>query len=147
MNLTKGFCDLQIFNLNAEGKGNPGTAPGGLRKTSRVYFRKVDLTDGSELKASFGDVNLGNSATANIQGGAFKSIYYSNYTLPSKPSYGDSKFVGLYAGVPVVIGSKGVEKIVEMKLDEKEKNNFKISANAVMELFEAAKKIDPELVK
>ena len=96
-----------VFNLNAEGKGNPGTAPGGLRKTSRVYFRKVDLTDGSELKASFGDVNLGNSATANIQGGAFKSIYYSNYTLPSKPSYGDSKFVGLYAGVPVTAITRG----------------------------------------
>tara|TARA_X000001036_G_scaffold419691_1_gene439780 strand:- start:474 stop:1436 length:963 start_codon:yes stop_codon:yes gene_type:complete len=60
---------------------------------------------------------------------------------------GEYGFKDLYAGVPVVIGSKGVEKIVEMKLDEKEKNNFKISANAVMELFEAAKKIDPELVK
>ena len=60
---------------------------------------------------------------------------------------GEYGFKDLYAGVPVVIGSKGVEKIVEMKLDEKEKNNFKISANAVMELFDAAKKIDPELVK
>jgi malate dehydrogenase len=60
---------------------------------------------------------------------------------------GEYGFKDLYAGVPVVIGSKGVEKIVEIKLDEKEKNNFKISANAVMELFEAAKKIDPELVK
>ena len=60
---------------------------------------------------------------------------------------GEYGFKDLYAGVPVVIGSKGVEKIVEMKLDEKEKNNFKISANAVMELFDAAKKIDPELAK
>ena len=60
---------------------------------------------------------------------------------------GEYGFKDLYAGVPVVVGSEGVEKIVEMKLDEKEKNNFKISANAVMELFEAAKKIDPELAK
>ena len=60
---------------------------------------------------------------------------------------GEYGFKDLYAGVPVVVGSEGVEKIVEMKLDEKEKNNFKISANAVMELFEVAKKIDPELAK
>jgi len=87
--------------LNSEGKGNPGTAPGGLRKTSRVYYRKVDLTDGAELKSSFGDVNVGNSASATIQGGPFKSIFYSNYTLPSKPKYGDAKLVGLHYGVPV----------------------------------------------
>lgn len=87
--------------LNSEGKGNPGTAPGGLRKTSRVYYRKVDLTDGAELKSSFGDVNVGNSATSTIQGGPFKSIFYSSYTLPSKPKYGDAKLVGLHFGVPV----------------------------------------------
>ena len=89
------------INLSLEGKGNPGTAPGGLRKTSRVYFRKVDLTDGVELKSSFGDVNVGNSTTCVVKGGPYKTIYYSNYTLPSKPSYGESKLVGLYAGIPV----------------------------------------------
>jgi malate dehydrogenase len=60
---------------------------------------------------------------------------------------GEYGFKNLYAGVPVVIGNEGVEKIIEMKLDEKEKKNFIISANAVMELFEAAKKIDVELAK
>ena len=60
---------------------------------------------------------------------------------------GEYGFKNLYAGVPVVIGNEGVEKIIEMKLDEKEKKNFIISANAVMELFEAAKKIDAELAK
>ena len=53
----------------------------------------------------------------------------------------------LYAGVPVVIGSKGVEKIVEIKLEEKEKENFEISIKAVKELFESAIKIDPSLAK
>ena len=51
----------------------------------------------------------------------------------------------LYAGVPVIIGSKGVEKVVELKLSEEEKINFKKSIESVQELFNAAKKIDPSL--
>ncbi len=51
----------------------------------------------------------------------------------------------LYAGVPVIIGSKGVEKVVELDLSNEEKVNFKNSINAVKELFIAAKKIDPNL--
>tara|TARA_B100000686_G_scaffold299498_1_gene333314 strand:- start:4886 stop:5833 length:948 start_codon:yes stop_codon:yes gene_type:complete len=53
----------------------------------------------------------------------------------------------LYAGVPVVIGEKGVEKIVEINLEPKEKENFKVSVKAVQELFDAAVKIDPDLKK
>ena len=53
----------------------------------------------------------------------------------------------LYAGVPVVIGNLGVEKVIEIKLDDKEKENFEISIKAVKELFEAAIKIDPDLAK
>ena len=51
----------------------------------------------------------------------------------------------IYAGVPVIIGSKGVEKVVELKLSENEKINFKKSISSVQELFNAAKKIDPSL--
>jgi malate dehydrogenase len=51
----------------------------------------------------------------------------------------------IYAGVPVVIGKKGVEKIVELNLNEDEKANFKSSINAVEDLFKAAKKIDKDL--
>ena len=51
----------------------------------------------------------------------------------------------IYAGVPVKIGKNGVEKVVEIKLSEKEKKDFDSSINAVSELFNAAKKIDPEL--
>jgi len=53
----------------------------------------------------------------------------------------------LYAGVPVIIGNNGVEKIVEIKLEPKEKENFEISIKAVKELFEAAAKIDIDLKK
>ena len=48
----------------------------------------------------------------------------------------------IYAGVPVIIGSGGVEKIIELELSVKEKENFKKSIEAVKDLFNAAKKID-----
>ena len=51
----------------------------------------------------------------------------------------------IYAGVPVIIGSGGVEKIIELNLSPEEKKNFKKSVEAVKELFNAAKKIDPTL--
>ena len=51
----------------------------------------------------------------------------------------------LYAGVPVIIGSGGVEKVVELDLSTEERTNFQKSMNAVKELFEAAQKIDPDL--
>jgi len=51
----------------------------------------------------------------------------------------------LYAGVPVVIGNKGVEKVIELPLDDEEKANFDLSIKAVKELFKAALKIDSNL--
>ena len=51
----------------------------------------------------------------------------------------------LYVGVPVIIGKEGVEKVVQINLDEKEKKLFQNSIKAVKELFDAAKKIDPSL--
>ena len=47
----------------------------------------------------------------------------------------------LYVGVPVIIGSKGVEKVVEIKLDKQEKVMFRKSVNSVKKLVEAVKKI------
>jgi len=52
----------------------------------------------------------------------------------------------LYAGVPAVIGSNGIEKIIELDLDDEEKKNFNISIAAVNELLDAAKNIDPSLI-
>ena len=51
----------------------------------------------------------------------------------------------IYAGVPVIIGSGGVEKIVEIELSSEEKVNFEKSVSSVKDLFEAAKKIDKSL--
>tara|TARA_B100000700_G_scaffold331404_1_gene463858 strand:+ start:3572 stop:4534 length:963 start_codon:yes stop_codon:yes gene_type:complete len=58
---------------------------------------------------------------------------------------GEYTFKNFYAGVPVIIGSKGVEKVIELNLDVEEKKNFTNSINAVKNLFEAAIKIDPSL--
>ena len=51
----------------------------------------------------------------------------------------------LYAGVPVILGKNGVEKVIELPLNSEEKKNFNNSIEAVKELFNAAKKIDPSL--
>jgi len=50
---------------------------------------------------------------------------------------------GLYVGVPIVIGAKGVERIVEIKLDAKERAAFNHSVKAVKSLIADCKKIDP----
>ena len=58
---------------------------------------------------------------------------------------GEFGFSNLYAGVPVIIGKKGVEKIINLDLSNEEKKQFNNSINSVKELFDAAKKIDPTL--
>ncbi len=58
---------------------------------------------------------------------------------------GEYGFKNIYAGVPVIIGSKGVEKVVEIELTDQEKKNFNDSVKSVTDLFNAAKKIDSSL--
>ena len=49
--------------------------------------------------------------------------------------------------MPVIIGKNGVEKIEQIDLDEKEKKEFVHSIDAVKALWEAASKIDIDLIK
>lgn len=44
---------------------------------------------------------------------------------------------GLYAGVPVIIGKNGVEKVVELPLNDQETQQFKASVQAVQSLMKA----------
>ena len=60
---------------------------------------------------------------------------------------GEYDVKGIYAGVPVIIGKNGVEKVVEIKLSSIEKEQFDKSIKAVQELFNAAIKIDKNLEK
>ena len=54
---------------------------------------------------------------------------------------------GIYAGVPVVINNKGIDKIEVIELDQKEKEQFDHSIEAVKKLWDAASAIDPDLMK
>jgi malate dehydrogenase len=54
---------------------------------------------------------------------------------------GEYGYQDLYIGVPVVLGGKGVEKVVEIDLDASEKQMLDNSAKAVRELIEASKRL------
>jgi malate dehydrogenase len=54
---------------------------------------------------------------------------------------------GLYVGAPVVIGAKGVERIVEIELDRQERAMFEKSVASVKGLVDACLKIAPDLGK
>jgi len=51
----------------------------------------------------------------------------------------------LYVGVPIIIGKDGVERIVEIELNDAAKANFQASVDAVKELLVACKAIDESL--
>ena len=58
---------------------------------------------------------------------------------------GEYGIKGIYAGVPVIIGKNGVEKIEHVNLDDKEKKEFMNSIDSVKKLWEAASVIDSSL--
>jgi len=60
---------------------------------------------------------------------------------------GEYGIEGIYAGVPVIIGKDGVEKIEEINLDDNEKKEFMNSIDSVKKLWEAASSLDPSLSK
>ena len=72
----------------------------------------------------------------------------SKQTLPCAVLLnGEYGFKNVYAGVPVVIGNNGVEKIEEIELAEKERKEFNHSVESVKKLWDAAINIDPDLSK
>jgi len=52
---------------------------------------------------------------------------------------------GIYVGVPTIIGAGGVERIVEIALNEDEQAQFSKSVEAVKGLVEASRNISPDL--
>lgn len=55
---------------------------------------------------------------------------------------GEYGIKGLYIGVPVVIGKNGVEKIIEIKLNDDEQEMFDSSVKAVKDLIEAMENLE-----
>jgi malate dehydrogenase len=62
-------------------------------------------------------------------------------------AYVDGKYglTDIYVGVPVVLGEKGVERIVELNLTPEEQAMFTKSVDSVKGLIEACKKLEPRL--
>ena len=58
---------------------------------------------------------------------------------------GEYKIKDMYVGVPVVIGAKGVERILEIALNSRETKMFKDSIASVRSLMRACTKIDKRL--
>ena len=52
----------------------------------------------------------------------------------------------MYVGVPTIIGKSGVERIIEIDLDDSELEHFNISVASVKKLLEDCKSIDPVLI-
>jgi malate dehydrogenase len=66
--------------------------------------------------------------------------------LPSA-AYVEGKYGldGLYVGVPVIIGAGGVEEIIEIALDDEAQANLTVSVDAVKELLDVCRGLDPDL--
>ena len=100
-------------------------------------------------QAPHGDARLGPLAHAPAASGVEMATSYLQDLKKQLPcaAYlnGEYGVKDLYAGVPVIIGSGGVEKVVELELNSEEKDNFEKSIQAVRDLFKDAQKIDPSL--
>jgi malate dehydrogenase len=53
----------------------------------------------------------------------------------------------LYVGVPCVIGEGGVERVIEIELNDAARENFNVSVDAVKELLVACRQIDSSLAE
>jgi len=67
----------------------------------------------------------------------------SHIVMPSSVMLdGEYGYKDVCVGVPVVLGSNGVEKIIELDLDEETKEKFKISVNSIKDGIDILKKND-----
>ena len=132
------------FQLNKDGKG--------------VFYGKISLDRLDEIidrtrKGGAEVVKLLQTGSA-FYGPAASGVEMAesylkdqNKTLPCAAYLnGEYGINDLYVGVPVIIGANGIKEVVELDLDTEEKKHFDISIDAVKELFDAAKKIDPSLI-
>ena len=75
-------------------------------------------------------------------------LYDSKRLLPCASFVnGQYNLNGIYVGVPVVIGSQGIEKVIEISLSKEEQMEFSKSVDSVKGLIEACIKIDSSLGK
>ena len=72
-----------------------------------------------------------------------ESYFFDNRKILTCSAYleGEYNVDGLCVGVPVLIGKNGVEEIIELELQNSEKNDFSNSVEAVKELVQKCKKL------
>ena len=72
-----------------------------------------------------------------------ESYFFDNRRILPCSSYleGEYNVNGLCVGVPVIIGKNGVEEIIELDLQNSERNEFDNSVKAVKELVEKCRKL------
>ena len=69
-------------------------------------------------------------------------LYDQKKILPCSPFLnGEYGVKGLFVGVPVIIGEKGIEKIIELDLSNQSKKEFQKSVEAVEQLVKKCKKL------
>ena len=98
-------------------------------------------------------VNLLKTGSAYYAPGASAIAMAESYLLDKKRVLpcaawlnGEYGMKDIYVGVPVVIGARGVERVVEIELAGKDREAFDKSAGAVQGLIDACKKIAPDLL-
>ena len=119
-----GWCSAERLEEIVQRTRDGGAEIVGLLKTGSAYY--APAASAIEMAESFlKDKKRVLPCAANLAG-----------------QYGQSD---LYVGVPVVIGAGGVERIIEIELDEGEKAQFEKSVGAVKGLMEACRGIQPSL--
>jgi malate dehydrogenase len=101
---------------------------------------------GGEIVALLGNGSAFYAPATSAIAMAESFLYDKKRVLPAAANLtGQYGVNDLYVGVPIVIGAGGVEKIVEISLDEEAQKNFTVSVDAVKELLTACKGIDESL--
>ena len=72
-----------------------------------------------------------------------ESYFFDNRRILPCCAYleGEYNVNGLCVGVPVIIGKNGIEEIIELELQNSEKNELNNSIEAVEELIQKCKKL------
>ncbi len=115
----------------------------------------TELLDEKAVTAIVARTRMGGIEIVNLMGGsAFyapaagavkmaQAILQDKKTILPCCAYCDKEYNvgGYYVGVPAVIGASGVEKVIELDLNDKEKGEFAVSVGHVKELVDKVKKM------
>ena len=116
---------------------------GGIPVTQLLSREKLDAIAKRTANAGGEVVALLKTGSA-FYSPALSAIHMAEAYLKDKKSVlscaaklnGEYGVKGLYAGVPVIMGAGGIEKVIEVELDETERKMFDVSISAVKSLVE-----------